>query len=97
MNKEETKCYCGHTTYCNCIPLEVKIDILDFNQIVKEPKQEATPEEVAEYLGFTKGVEWQMERSYTEKEVLDLLKKFYQDDNNINGTIEEWFEQYKKK
>ena len=25
--KQETKCYCGHTTYCDCGPLE-------------EPKQE---------------------------------------------------------
>ena len=46
-NSKQIKCYCGHTTYCDCIPLEVKIDILDFNQIVKEPKQE-TLEEAAE-------------------------------------------------
>ena len=72
-------------------------------------KQE-TPEEAAQKyrkttpnqmfgdeLGFIAGAKWQQERSYSEVEVLQLLKKFYQDDNNFNGTIEEWFEQFKKK
>jgi hypothetical protein len=35
-------------------------------------------------------------KGYSEEEVLKLLKKFYQD-NNFNGTITEWFEQFKKK
>ena len=71
----QIKCYCGHTTYCDCSPLE-------------EPKQE-TIEEAAEKsfndseylydkpkytLGFKEGAKWQQERMYSEEEVLELAK-----------------------
>jgi hypothetical protein len=36
VNEEQTKCYCGHTNYCDCGP--------------EEPKQETTLEEVAEII-----------------------------------------------
>jgi hypothetical protein len=71
---------------------------------LKKPKQETTPEEVAEYLGFVKGVKWQQERSYSEEEV----KQAYIDGSNnpieeddCYGTeffkyMDDWFEQFKK-
>ena len=79
--------------------------------LYEEPKQETTLEEAAEKyvknfapsvksareIGFIDGAKYQAKRMYSEEEVLDLLKKFYQDDNNFNGTIKEWFEQFKKK
>jgi hypothetical protein len=49
--------------------------------------------------GIRVGAKWQQEQDknkYSEEEVLEILKKFYQD-NNFNGTITEWFEQNKKK
>ena len=57
-------------------------------------------EEVSEYLGFVKGVKWQMERSYSEEEVLQLLNNLrLVSYNHGMGKIEflEWFEQFKKK
>ena len=75
--KEDIKCYCGHTTYCDCSPLEVKIHILDFNQIVKEPKQETLEEASYNYardkmnrtshlIGFREGAKWQQEQDNKE-------------------------------
>lgn len=84
-----TKCYCGHTTTCDCGP--------------EEPKQE-TLEEAAERFAnstrlknpkslFCEGAKWQQERSYSEEEVLDLLRKSH----FVEQNIDEWFEQFKKK
>jgi hypothetical protein len=42
---------------------------------------------------FYKGAKWQKERSYSEEEVLKLLRKCH----FVEQNIEEWFEQYKKK
>jgi hypothetical protein len=40
--KEEpkTKCYCGHTSYCDCGPLEPKQEILSWDELVKEAGSE---------------------------------------------------------
>lgn len=109
MNKK-TKCYCGHTDYCDCGPLE-------------ELKQE-TLEEFAENYGwriktnsfsdrvkanelaesakqdFINGAKWQAERMYSEEEVYKLLCNM---PNFFNMTISqqikaryEWFEQFNK-
>ena len=96
--EQETKCYCGHTTYCDCGPLE-------------EPKQE-TLEEAAErnhneqklntYTPYTfndafkDGAKWQDERMYSEEEVLSLILKF-NDDKPGGFDASGWFEQIKKK
>jgi hypothetical protein len=46
---------------------------------------------------FIKGSKWQMERSYSEKEVMTILYCFHYDLVNSNiDTKEEWFEQFKK-
>ena len=103
--KEEpkTKCYCGHTTYCDC-----GVDV-DF-----EIKQE-TLEEAAERLfdGFgdiTKPVvikraielvKCQQEKMYSEEEVVNILIKAYEDigkrkiPNQV--VLASWFKQFKKK
>lgn len=60
----ETKCYCGHTTRCDCGP---------------ETLEEAAERYIAEdnnnryYNDFINGAKWQQERSYSEEEVLHLL------------------------
>lgn len=49
-------------------------------------------------FSFKKGAEWQAERMYSEEEVLDILYKHTED--LLAGkkvTLEEWFNQYKKK
>jgi hypothetical protein len=103
MKQEEPKqikCYCGHTTYCDCSPQE-------------EPKQE-TLEEAAEkyasisfnrqdlYDGFIAGAKWQAER------MEEILRKAYfdrTDDIDVDGywisdpekDLEMLIEQFKKK
>ena len=51
--------------------------------------------------GFIAGAKWQMERSYSEEEVLKLLEEYGHDltlsDNLFEGTPKQWFEQFKKK
>jgi hypothetical protein len=100
--KQETKCYCGHTTYCDCGPLE-------------EPKQE-TLEEAAERYGqrlfFNNEVDakWQAERRYSEDEVRALIiKALTHNDYDLCGSLSTrdweirpanfsvWFEHNKKK
>ena len=90
----KTKCYCGHTSYCDCIPLE--------------PKQE-TLEEVAKkyaelsYYGdevdaFVRGAKWQSERSYSEQDIHNILSNYrafiY---SGMKIPYFDWFEQFKKK
>ena len=48
--------------------------------------------------GFIDGAKWQQERMYSEEEVLEILYKHTED--LLSGkklTLEEWFEQFKKK
>ena len=100
--KEETKCYCGHTTTCDCGP--------------KETKQE-TVEEVAENFwlnddsmtdndrisyvnGFGQGAKWQQERSYSEEDMIQFAKFMLFGNHEYKSyeeIFEEWFEQFKKK
>jgi hypothetical protein len=47
---------------------------------------------------FIAGAKWQQERSYSEEEVLKLLKSITCDiiDEGNEQFVEEWFEQFKK-
>jgi hypothetical protein len=125
---EETKCYCGHTTYCDCGPEidgfkhEVKVipkeEILanrsNAYEFIDFDKQETLEEGITKYLktlkgdeyksmydfcnqqtlAFINGAKWQQEKSYSEKEVLQILASYA--DWSIND-IRGWFEQFKKK
>ena len=97
-----TKCYCGHTTTCDCVPEQ------DFKDI-ELPQQERpeTLEEVAERkfqnigdrLIFEDGAKWQQERSYSEEEVRNMINDYDASQILFNEkyTYNEWFEQFKKK
>jgi hypothetical protein len=89
--KEETKCYCGHTTTCDCGPETLE------EAINKYPL-------INQRIGFKLGAKWQQERSYSEEEVKRLAFKFYLEmskqmnvpDNLITENytnVDEWFEQ----
>jgi len=109
---KQIKCYCGHTTYCDCGPL-------------KEPKQETLEEASWKYNplkkldgefirhAFKEGAKWQQERMYSEEDM--KLAYFsaiqstgegwngeYAEGNNPNiedkfsEGFKEWFEQFKK-
>ena len=90
--KEEpkTKCYCGHTTYCDCgvdVDFEIKQETLeeaadktlqDEINYWYEKTGSLTSEDIvrrAYSLGITTGAKWQEERMYNEEEVLELLNK----------------------
>ncbi len=52
-------------------------------------------------FSFKKGADWQAERMYSEKEVIDILYSFHKEENSrvvfsLSG-ITKWFEQFKKK
>jgi hypothetical protein len=50
---------------------------------------------------FEAGAKWQTERSYSEQEILTIIKAFdkdfYQGIVERNGHTNKWFEQFKKK
>jgi hypothetical protein len=48
---------------------------------------------------FIEGAKWQQERSYSEEEVIDLLKalQIHYLTYNERVNIDKWFEQFKKK
>jgi hypothetical protein len=46
---------------------------------------------------FINGAKWQMERSYSEEEVIELLASFAEWTINGDCLYYEWFEQFKKK
>jgi hypothetical protein len=45
---------------------------------------------------FINGAKWQMERSYSEEEVIELLASFAEWTINGDCLYYEWFEQFKK-
>ena len=56
----------------------------------------STPADLDQYTfdeGIRVGAKWHQERSYSEEEVLELLRKAH----FVEQNIEEWFEQFKKK
>lgn len=135
--KQETKCYCGHTTTCDCGPEETKQECMitkimqmdaemAYDSLPKQDKimerfianaKQETLEEVAVinykklYEGepltqdvpidaFKQGSKWQMERSYSEEEVMDILLLSYSSisDRSLAGAdLRKWFKQFKKK
>ena len=94
--KEETKCYCGHTTYCDCGP-ETLYDAFLNCLINKEFK---TKEDYIAFRGAEFGAKWQAKRSYSEEEVMDILLLSYSSisDKSLAGAdLRKWFDQFKKK
>jgi hypothetical protein len=61
-------------------------------------KEFKTKEDYIAFKGAEFGAKWQLERSYSEEEVIKILYQFHYDLINSNfDTKEEWFEQFKKK
>jgi hypothetical protein len=92
---KQIKCYCGHTDYCNCGPLE-------------ESKQETLEEAFKKWSGRTQigydkidvlnfGAKWQAERMYSEEDLLSAFKAGMMFIGEDKGSFREWFEQFKKK
>jgi hypothetical protein len=62
-------------------------------------KEFKTKEDYIAFKGAEFGVKWQQERSYSEEEVRLMLKELSTDLYEIYPlqSLEEWFEQFKKK
>ena len=60
----ENKCYCGHTTRCDCGP-----------ETLEEAAERLfdTDKMFVHKIFFMRGAEWQKEKSYSEEQVLHLL------------------------
>lgn len=104
--KEKIKCYCGHTTTCECgeepkqeIP---QIGTKEFNDLASayfggKPKQETLEEVVNNFKKtdvYSNEIKQEQERSYSEEEVIEILLNFRGENPRY---IEEWFEQFKNK
>jgi hypothetical protein len=68
VSKEEPKqikCYCGHTTYCDCGPLdELKQTLEEANWKVLGTKDDT----------FYNGANWQAKRMYSEEDMINFAK-----------------------
>jgi hypothetical protein len=95
LEPNQIKCYCGHTTTCDCSPLdEPKQETLEeaFSSYVNEKYHLPTQGSIPDLESARFGAKWQQEKMY---EIMDL----YADDVMGGCTLraKEWFEQFKKK
>jgi len=91
--KEETKCYCGHTTHCDCGPETLEEAFEKNAQCLDAFENKNTYE-----YGFKDGAKWQQERSYSEEEVWNMcneLASYFIGGDTFD--LQEWFEQFKNK
>jgi hypothetical protein len=58
--KEETKCYCGHTTYCDCGPEQETLE-----EAAKKYFKKVSPN-ICFYDAVEFGAKWQQERIYNQ-------------------------------
>ena len=90
----ETKCYCGHTTRCDCGPESLE----EFAERFTPQSDKWTIKEI-----FIEGAKWQQERSYSEEEVGEIIYKAFGECGKhyslmLDGAfIDRLFKQFKKK
>ena len=110
METKQIKCYCGHTIYCDCSPLEEpKQETLEerepyWDLVDAKAEQNNTIDLDAYAKGVQDGAKWQAERMYSEEDVREAFRQGQDnmDYSNMYGwdtklTEQEWFEQFKKK
>jgi hypothetical protein len=95
---KQTKCYCGHTTYCDCGPEEPKQETLEEAAVINykklyegEPLTQDVPIDA-----FKKGTKWQQEQ------ILDFLYSEITERRNYSASkmcevVIEFIEQFKNK
>ena len=106
---KQIKCYCGHTTNCDCSPLEAKQETLELPVEINFANE---IEQISEYdkgrwYGRIEGAKWQQEKMYTEKDMKESFIKGaltdlfntcdISDEDMAIEKFQEWFEQFKKK
>ena len=99
--KNKTKCYCGHTTYCDCEPLEEhKQETLE--EYIEEVTKNFKDEQSVKFTsgGIKLGAKWQQQQMYSEEEVYNILTDALWDLSEKGYSqieFDKWFEQFKKK
>jgi len=89
--EEQTKCYCGHTTYCDCGPEEPKQETLLGKTISKKDADKDSFEDVTKY---------KIERGYSEEDLIEFGKFMLLGNHEYKSYTDifnEWFEQFKNK
>ena len=102
--ENKTKCYCNHTDYCDCAPLE---------ELKQETLEEAafnftagkSVKEICSRMDFVKGskfgAKWQQKQDkklYSEEEVLEIIDLlFHRYASSFRIDAKEYFLQFKKK
>ena len=100
---KKIKCYCGHTITCDCSPLEKpKQETLEEarKRISKDFTNVSFKDGV--YHGVLEGAKWQQERMYSEEDLKSFATHFHVRRSleileTIDQSLNEWFEQLKKK
>lgn len=87
LPEEETKCYCGHTIYCDCGPEDSKQETLEEaakNYVDYCACNISENEDLADAdkRGFIYGAKWQQERMYSEEEVYDIVQKAIEENSS---------------
>jgi hypothetical protein len=97
-HSNQIKCYCGHTSYCDCSPLdEAKQETLEEFALKNSKYTNHSNINHSKEEAIILGAKWQQERMYSEED----LRNAYRWGTTVNhGTKEhfnELFEQFKKK
>jgi hypothetical protein len=71
---KQIKCYCGHTTMCDCSPIEPKQETLEKAAETNSEKHHYAFGQQSEFyqIGFIEGVKWQQERRYSEEDMFEF-------------------------
>jgi hypothetical protein len=98
VNEEQTKCYCGHTTTCDCGTEEPKQETLE-EYIQSLFTNQDEDDKILFSSLIRSGAKWQQERSYSEE---DMKKAFYygyccENKYGIEVTFNDWFIKFKNK
>jgi hypothetical protein len=95
IKEEQTKCYCGHTNYCDCGPEEPKQETLEefAERLREEINYGASQSDIIDNLA-----KWQQERSYNEEEVIAFGEFIFKHTllTHTRG-VKSLFEQFKNK
>ena len=98
--ENKIKCYCGHTTYCDCEPLEEhKQETLE--EYIEEVTKNFKDEQSVKFTsgGIKLGAKWQQQQMYSEEEVYNILTDALWDLSEKGYSqieFDKWFEQFKK-
>ena len=107
MNNK-TKCYCGHTTTCDCEPIQETLEEAAEGFRSNNPGTMQGGNNTKILNAFKSGAKWQQEQDknkYSEEDLISLLEFNYKKETNQLGTlrkdysqkiVKEWFEQFKK-